>query len=235
MPNPDEGSRLYERFVRIENGDPAAQDNSPLRWKTDSGQRPTDEWLKAQEPAYYGWIETPQPQIDPALEKVVEVPLADLTPNPVDGTVTQAWQVVGLTLAEIEVYKERQKGLVTSERNRRLSDGFFWNGTRFDARPEDKTRIAGAAQLAFMYLVDGGDPTAVDWNDPGTGEPFSWIAQDNSRVNMTAPQTIDFAKAAARWEKKNIDAGRVLKDDPSGVPANYTDDVHWPDPAAFMA
>lgn len=233
--NPDEGSRVHQRFVVVEGGVPVRFDDAPLRWLTDSGQRPTDEWLRAQTPPYYGWVEADPPAYDPLTERVEEVPLGEIVPNPLDGTVTRSWRVVLLSPAELSAVQEQQKGKVTAERDRRLETGFFWNGTRFDARPEDKTRIAGAAQLAFMYLTAGGDPAAVDWNEPGTGEPFSWIAQDNSRVNMTAPEVIDFAKAAAKWERKNIDAARALKDDPNGVPANYTDDMHWPDPATFLA
>ena len=111
-------------------------------------------------------------------------------------------------------------------RNLRIKDGFFFNGVKFDSGPDDQKRISGASLLAIVALTEGiGTVDNFYWH--GGEMPFTWIAKDNSFVQMDAPTVVNFAKAAAAWETSHIFAARILKDmDP--IPTNYKDNVYWP-------
>lgn len=114
---------------------------------------------------------------------------------------------------------------INSYRDELIAQGFWFNSVRYDSRPEDQKRISGAALLAFMAASQGAEANNFLWH--GGTEPFSWIAQDNSIVQMDAPTVIAFGQTAAEHERAHIFAARTLKDmDP--IPADWNDATYWP-------
>lgn len=115
---------------------------------------------------------------------------------------------------------------IDAERDRRLRNGFMFKGALFDSDKESMLRMAGAAQMAFMAIIENqAAATSLTWH--GGTEPFGWISSDNTVIEMDALTVINLGKAAAAWEKSNIFAARELKNlDP--IPADYADDAYWP-------
>lgn len=114
---------------------------------------------------------------------------------------------------------------INSYRDELIAQGFWFNSVKYDSRPEDQKRISGAALLAFMAVSQGAEANNFLWH--GGSEPFSWIAQDNSIVQMDAPTVIAFGQTAAEHERAHIFAARTLKDmDP--IPADWNDAAYWP-------
>lgn len=114
--------------------------------------------------------------------------------------------------------------MVDAERDRRIANGFTFNGVRFQSRPEDRENIAGAALAALKSMVDGKGEGELDWF-PGV-PAFAWIAEDNSTVPMDAPTMFALGEAAAAHKQALIFKARAIKDmDPT--PADYADDSYW--------
>lgn len=114
---------------------------------------------------------------------------------------------------------------VDAERDRRISNGFEFEGKRYQSRAKDRENILGAASLAHMALTIGGkSPTDPKWH--GGDSDFVWIAEDNSLVPMTAPKVIEFGRVAAEHKSAHTFAARALKS--VETPSDYTDDRYWP-------
>ena len=116
--------------------------------------------------------------------------------------------------------------MVNSERDRRIALGFMFAGKLFDFDMKAKTNISGAAQMAFMAIVSQ-PKLAISAMWDGGSSAFTWIANDNSAVEMTAQTVIAFGRTAAGHERAHIIAGRAIKD-MAEIPADYTDDKYWP-------
>ena len=121
--------------------------------------------------------------------------------------------------------KERMKGLVNAERDRRIQDNFVFNTVAFDFDTNSKSNIAGAASLAGFAIGAGALVGNYQWN--GSGVDFSWLAEDNTSVLMDAQTTFAFGAAAAEHTRAHIVAARALKD-LAVIPEDYTNDSHWP-------
>lgn len=120
--------------------------------------------------------------------------------------------------------------MVDAERDRRIVDGFTFEGVQFQSRPEDRENIAGAKSLATDAVGLGAVAGELSWRqrlNPNGPEIFAWIAADNSLVPMDAPTVIQFAYAAVDHKEAMIFAARSIKNlEP--IPADYTNDVYWP-------
>lgn len=129
-------------------------------------------------------------------------------------------------LAAEEASKRNQThNSINFYRDELISQGFWFNDVKYDSRPEDQKRISGAALLAFMAASQGAQANNYLWH--GGTEPFSWIAQDNTIVQMDAQTVISFGQTAAEHERAHIFAARALKDmDP--IPEDWTDPQYWP-------
>lgn len=92
-----------------------------------------------------------------------------------------------------------------------LDAGFEFEGHRFQTRSEDRSNIAGAAQMATLAILLGGvDPEDLRWH--GGEEDFAWIAEDNSFVPMSAQTTISFGQAAGSRHARIMTMARLIKD-----------------------
>lgn len=156
-------------------------------------------------------------------------------PEQRDGVWYQTWEVREFTaeeLAEREAQRQAETApLIDAERDRRINEGFEFEGVRYQSRlpsPEragDWEVFSGKALEALMAIMAGAQPGDLRWSDPA--EDFAWIAADNSRVPMDAQTVIELSKAASAHRSRHTFAGRDLKAlDP--IPADYTDDKYWP-------
>lgn len=106
---------------------------------------------------------------------------------------------------------------VNVERDRRTRSPFGFGGHTFDYDAESQKRITGAAALAGFALTLGGKlPGDLLWH--GGDTPFTWIAADNSLVQLDAPSTFALGQAAATWESAHVFAARALKDAIAAAP-----------------
>lgn len=111
------------------------------------------------------------------------------------------------------------------ERDRRIDAGMTVGGVRYQTRPQDRENLNGAATLALAAIVQGAAAGDLYWH--GGAAPFAWIAEDNSLHQFDAPGLFALGEAMATHKSALIFAARALKSaDP--IPANFTDDLHWP-------
>jgi hypothetical protein len=114
---------------------------------------------------------------------------------------------------------------INTERDRRLSLTFGFNGTSFDCDQLSLARITGAATLAGFALAAGAPAGFMTWH--GGVDDFAWIAADNSLVLMDAQTCFAFGQAAANNQSRHIFASKDLKN-MTPVPLDYEDDKWWP-------
>lgn len=114
---------------------------------------------------------------------------------------------------------------VDIERDARIDAGFTFNGILFQSRAGDRENIAGAAQLAFMAMMDGAANGDLRWSDPS--QDFTWIAADNRLVTMDAQTVVALGKAAAEHKQRLIFAARQIKD-AAEIPADFAKNQFWP-------
>lgn len=114
---------------------------------------------------------------------------------------------------------------IDAERDTRIAAGFTFNGVRFQLDSESQDKITAMGAAAKFAVIGGALSGNLRWADPD--RDFSWIATDNSQVEMDAPAMIAFADAAMQWVYAHTLAARALKDaDP--IPEGFANDEHWP-------
>lgn len=130
--NPDHGSRNWAQLVKVQDGKAIEIDNAPLgKWKTDSGQRPTDEWLAEQ--GYYGFMPGDEPAIAREEGWYQRNPIGEWTVDEESKTVSPTWNIiywtdeqkaeVALGLQQEEERKvEQQWTFLREARNSRLAE-----------------------------------------------------------------------------------------------------------------
>jgi hypothetical protein len=143
------------------------------------------------------------------------------------------WLYVDGQLVEPEVERPRDElaKAIDLERDRRISAGFDFNGTKYQSRLPDASRsgdwevFSGKALEALIAVIGGAQPGDLRWSDPA--EDFAWIAADNSRVAMDAQTVIALGKAASAHRSAHTFAGSDLKA-MQPIPTDYTDNKWWP-------
>ncbi|MBP5856268.1 DUF4376 domain-containing protein [Marivibrio halodurans] len=99
---------------------------------------------------------------------------------------------------------------VDASRDRRIGDGFTFDGTAFQTDPDSVKRIAGTASAAHIAITqDGAAAGDLRWADPASD--FVWIAADNSLVPMDAPTAIAFGQAYLAFERRLVFAASAIK------------------------
>ncbi|QSY98663.1 DUF4376 domain-containing protein (plasmid) [Rhizobium bangladeshense] len=116
---------------------------------------------------------------------------------------------------------------VDAERNRRIDQGFFFQGVQYQSDNDARENIAGAAQAAFGAMVLGGAGAGnLRWSDPD--KDFQWIATDNQRISMDAPTMYAFGLAAMSHKSSHIFAANDLKK-MNPIPEDYASNpAYWP-------
>lgn len=136
-----------------------------------------------------------------------------------DGRPVRFWD-----LEDAPVYHPTSED-VNTEASRRIAAGFEFQGKMYDYDDRAQKRITGAATLAGFAAGAGAPAGFLHWH--GGGDPFAWIAMDNSLTEMDAPTCFAFGQAAAAWESAHVFAGRALKD-MHPIPADFASDQYWP-------
>ncbi len=114
---------------------------------------------------------------------------------------------------------------IRTERNRRLSADFAFQGVMYQRDQVSLARITGAATLAGFAVGAGAPAGFYRWHNGPTD--FSWIASDNSLTVMDAPACFAFGQEAAAVETRIVFAAKALRD-MEPIPADFTDDGYWP-------
>lgn len=153
---------------------------------------------------------SPPPAHDPIRQHVVET-APTLTEK---GHYEQRWVIQDLDESLVSENLNKQmaerSALVNNERDRRINQGFEFNGVRFQSRADDRENIKGAVMIA-MY-------------DPSYSS--DWIAEDNGVVRMDAPTLFAFGRTAAEHKQHLIFKARQIKD-MNPIPEDFTDDKWW--------
>lgn len=121
---------------------------------------------------------------------------------------------VNLATLELELIPEVYVGGFTErdidkERDRRIGEGFLFNGVVYQARDQDIRNINGAATAAAIAVMQQVAPGNLRWANPS--KDFEWIAYDNSIVPMDAYTTIAFGMTAMGWVSSLTMIARELK------------------------
>lgn len=170
-------------------------------------------------------IDAPKPEHD----SIKQLLIRDTAPfKDVDEKWKIGWVVIDRTPEQIEsiieINKRKLNDLINKERDRRISGGFKWNGHNFQSDSKSYDNIMGASSSAIAAIVTGKNPDDVYWADPEI--PFTWLTLDNSFVEMSPKNVIEFNKAAIDHKSKHFIAARTLKN-MEIIPEDFTDDKWW--------
>jgi hypothetical protein len=115
---------------------------------------------------------------------------------------------------------------VDRERDRRIADGFTFEGVVYQAREQDLRNINGAATGAALALMRGAQ--AGDLRCQGGDSDFGWIAADNTIVPMDVMTMVNFGRAAMAHVERMTMTGRILKNRlAGGEDFDLSDDALW--------
>lgn len=161
--DPNSGTRTHTSFCLVEDGAPVRQTPGVLLWRTDEGNRPSDEWLAAS--GYYGMVLTQRPQID---RRTQSVSTPDFTQWDVDadaGTVTQKWVVTDLTAEQQQEVTEQEASAVRTRRLQLLLLSDYTQGLDFAG---DREAWATYRQQLRDITTQASFPWSVVWpTEPG--------------------------------------------------------------------
>lgn len=96
---------------------------------------------------------------------------------------------------DLEALKAERKAAVMARRDERIDAGLTFGGHEFQTRAQDRENVAGASQLAALWLMQGGDANTLRWADPD--RDFVWIDAVNELRPMSATTVIAFGRALA--------------------------------------
>ncbi len=130
-------------------------------------------------------------------------------------------------LAEIAAFKANPTGaMVNTERDRRIVQGSMFDvdgyGTiAITGREEDKVALTGLLLKAQGAVAAGVTDPIMTLRD-----------RDNVNHSLTPGQMIDLVMQGMAWIQATMQVSWDMKDAtgdfPEGIPADFTDDAHWP-------
>ena len=228
--NPEAGDRVFTQFCRLDGSRPKEIDNAPLRWRTDGGNRPTDQYLI--ERGYYGLVRAEPPVHNEDTHKAVRKPMGEWVVDFTARTVTETWEIVTLDAEGSTRVREEKRAAVRAEGERRVGRSFGFEGVAYQMEEKsDWDRLARYSTLALgAVLVDGSAQDDLKW---AGATDFKWRAADDTMTPMDAMTLFRFSQAATLWERLHYLAARKLIRTSGGIPADYTKAVHWPNGATF--
>lgn len=168
----------------------------------------------------------PTPEYDKLTQFLIKEkqPYKDAT----DGQWKIGWVVVDMTPEQqesaVEIHRRTLKLEINKERDTRISGGFEWNGHVFQSDSTSYENIMSVANSATAAILTGTDQDDVNWT--GEETPFTWIAKNNTFVEMSPKAVIEFARAATLHKSSHFLAARNLKN-MEIIPEDYTDDKWW--------
>lgn len=115
---------------------------------------------------------------------------------------------------------------VNRERDKRILQGFTYNGHLFQADEKALQNINGVSSAATIALIQQVDQTSLRWH--GGDKDFAFIAMDNTAVPMTLIDAINFGLTAMAHVNKYMMRARELKNAvEAGEEFNVLDDAVW--------
>lgn len=116
---------------------------------------------------------------------------------------------------------ELTNGDVNAERDRRILEGHTFTtsaGPIAVAGDEITTRnLQALAVLAQMRISSGEASTITQYRD-----------ETDTIHDLTQAQVIELWSYSVAFVEANFQASWAIKDDPDGIPENFTDDTYWP-------
>lgn len=218
--DPNVGSRNWTSFVLIENGKPVRKSDAPLHFKTNSGLRPTDEWL-AQD-GYYGFIDSlPPTDYNKYEQKAIKVPFDKLIIDPDSYTVTQRWSIVDMTAEEKLEALEVLKNDINELRDGKIKAGCSIKVTGIvpmlyiSGSDENIRNISNLAQLA-MFQSSMGVSSTIPFRD-----------DKNVIYDLTPAQVIEMWQKSMNYVSSLYQVSWTLKDS-NPIPQDFADQKYWP-------
>jgi len=152
------GNRHHANFCAVEGGAAVRMAPEVLGWRTDSGERPTDEWLGSK--GFYGLIETPQPAVNDREETAQLAPIAAWQVDDDLKTVRQVWIVAELSEAETA---EIEVGQAAKVRTRRMQLLFLSDYTQVLDFAGNREMWAAYRQALRDVPAQAGFPWDIQW------------------------------------------------------------------------
>lgn len=216
--DPNVGNRNWTQFVTVENGKPKEITSSPLFYRTDTGQRPTDEWLAAE--GFRGYIYVYPPTYDPYEQKIVQTSIDKLKIE-ANNVVIQTWQVLPLSNDEKALKIEELKDKINLEREERIRRGANVSVQGAGTIPlrgelEDMRNITNLGQLANMYISSN------------TSANIPFRDNDNITRTLTPTQMSELWQKTVAYISSLYQASWNIKE-LSPIPKDYSDNKYWPD------
>lgn len=214
--DPNEGTRVWDRFVRLENGIAKEITVAPLYFRTATGERPTDEWLVTD--GYVGYVDPGKPIINKYRQKVIKHALETLPI--VNNVITQTYEIDTLEGEELAIAIRSLKDAINTEREKRISDGCIINvdgigGVPIRGTAEDMRNMTNLGQIANMSLISG------------STTPVSFRDNNNVMHVLTPTQMSQLWQKAVYYVSLVYQSSWALKE-LNPIPTDYENDQYWP-------
>lgn len=142
---------------------------------------------------------------------------------PQDRTFRDAWFFDGDSV-EVDTAKKQEilSGMVNEERERRLEKGSTisvtgYGGIPMQGRNQDQITTLALEASASALKAQGVTAAALPFRD-----------SDNTNHLLTPDQTLELMGKAKKFAQDVYQAAWDLKDDPAGIPDDFTEDKYWP-------
>lgn len=215
--DPNEGNRVWTKFVLMEGNTISRMSSAPLSFRTSTGERPTDEWLVTD--GYRGYIDNGPPEYNKYEQKIIRTPLTELTVD-ANNEVVQTYSVVSLNEDEQVEANLILKDEINIERERRIAKGCFIEvanvgNIAIRGTNEDMRNLTNLGQLSNMFILTNQNTTIPFRDDTNT--VYDLTPTQMSYVWQKAVEYVSSLYQAS-WNMKEMDP----------LPQDYTSDSYWP-------
>jgi len=124
-------------------------------------------------------------------------------------------KLVGVTPADAARTKaqraEQMTARVNALRDAKINGGVVHEAVTYQSDARSRENILGVGlSAALALLLAKVDPASLRWSDGN--RDFEFIAADNNRVKMTAPQAASLYRRSAKYKSDLMLHARALKD-----------------------
>jgi hypothetical protein len=214
--DPNEGTRVWDYFVRLENGVAKEISLAPLSYKTSTGERPTDEWLVTD--GFVGYVDPGKPSYDKYKQKVIKHDLSTLPI--VNNVITQTYETVNLEGEELASATVKLREAINAERERRISLGCVVNvggvgAISIKGAAEDMRNLTNLGQIANMSIM------------AGSSAPIYFRDNDNVMHALTPTQMSQLWQKAVYYVSLIYQASWEIKE-MNPIPTDIDNEQYWP-------
>lgn len=214
--DPNEGTRVWDCFVRLENGVANEITVAPLYYRTATGERPTDEWLVTD--GYVGYVDPGKPLYDKYRQKVITHSLQNLPI--INNVITQTYEIDTLEGEELNQANRELKNAINVERERRIAVGctIIVDGAGnipIRGTPEDMRNLTNLGQIANISIISKND-MSITFRD-----------NDNVMHVLTPTQMSQLWQKAVQYVSMVYQSSWILKET-NPIPTDYDNDKYWP-------